>query len=63
VLLKSSRTRREVSIQYVHRYPAYRRGKHGKIETRWAPYFRPGYPLRWVSEITVIDAEMIVFEK
>jgi hypothetical protein len=67
VLLKSSRTRREVSIQYVppqvDRYPAYRRGKHGKIETRWAPYFRPGYPLRWVSEITVIDAEMIVFEK
>jgi hypothetical protein len=67
VLLRTARTRREVSFQYapprVERYPAHRRGKHGKIETRWVPYLRPGYPVRWVKEITAIDAEMIVFEK
>jgi hypothetical protein len=67
VLLRTARTRREVSVQYappkVERYPAYRRSKHGKIYTRWVPYLRPGYQVRWAKEITAIDAEMIVFEK
>ncbi len=67
VLLRTAKTRREVSLQYlppqIDWYPAYRRGKHGKVETRWAPYLRQERPLRWVDEITAIDAEMIVFEK
>ena len=67
VLLRTAKTRREVSVQHappkVDWYPAHRRGKHGKIYTRRVPYFRPGYPVRWVKEITAIDAEMIVFEK
>lgn len=67
VLLKTAKTRREVSIQYLPPqldwYPAYQRGKHGEVHTRWVPYLRPERPLRWVDEITAIDAEMIVFEK
>ncbi len=67
VLLKTSSTRREVSVQYappkVDRYPVSWRGKNGKLYTNWAPYFRPGYPVRWVREITAIDADMIVFDK
>lgn len=67
VLLKATNTRREVSVQHsppkVDWYPAYRHNKHGKISTRWVPYLRPGYPVRWVNEITAIDAEMIIFEK
>lgn len=67
VLLRTAKTRRDVSIQYLPPqmdwYPAYRRGKHGNVETRWVPYLRAQRPLRWVDEITTIDAEMIVFEK
>jgi hypothetical protein len=67
VLLRSAKTRRDVSIHYappkVDWYPAHRRGKHGNVHTRLVPYLRPGYPVRWVREITAIDAEMIVFKK
>jgi hypothetical protein len=67
VWLKSSSTRREVTFQHVPPrmdfYPVSRRGKHGKIDTRWAPYMRPEPPIRWVSDLTTIDAWMIVFDK
>jgi hypothetical protein len=66
VLLWAANSHREVSVQYappkVDWYPAYRHSKHGKVSTR-VPYVRPGYPVRWVNEITTIDAAMIVFEK
>ena len=67
VWLKSAATRREVTFQQVpprvDRYPVSRRSNHGKIETRWLPYMRPEPPRRWVSDITAIDARMIVFNK
>ena len=67
VWLKSSKTRREVTFQHVPPrmdfYPVSRRGKHGKIDTRWAPYMRPEPPIRRVSDLTTIDARMIVFDK
>jgi hypothetical protein len=67
VLLRSAKTRREVSVHYappkVDWYPASRRVNHGKIQRALVPYVRPGYPVRWVREITAIDAEMIVFKK
>ena len=40
-----------------------RRGEDGKIATRWAPYLRPEPPLRWVNDLTAVDARMIVFHK
>jgi len=67
VWLKSSKTRREVSLQHlpprVDLYPVSRRTKDGKIDTRWAPYMRPEPPRRWVSDLIAIDARMIVFNK
>ena len=67
VWLKGSRTRREVTFQHVPPrmdwYPVSRRGKDGKIDTRWAPYMKPEPPLRWVNDLTAVDARMIVFQK
>ncbi len=67
VWLKSSNARREVTFQHLPPrmdfYPVSRRGKHGKIDTRWAPYMRPEPPRRWVSDFIAIDARMIVFKK
>ena len=55
VWLKSSKTRRKVTFQHVPSrldwYPVS------------APYMRPEPPLRWVSDLTAIDAWMIVFHK
>ena len=67
VWLKGSNTRREVTFQHVPPrmdwYPVSRRDKHGKIDTRWAPYLRPESPRRWVSDLIAIDVRMIVFKK
>ena len=67
VWLKTSKLRREVTWQHVPPrmdfYPVSRRTKDGKIDTRWAPYMRPEPPRRWVSDLTTIDARMIVFDK
>jgi hypothetical protein len=41
----------------------FRRGKDGKVDGRMLPLVQPGYVHRWMSVITAIDAEMIVFEK
>jgi hypothetical protein len=66
VFLRNATTRREVRIRHVpprvDYYRVSRRGEHGKIETQLVPYMRTEYPQRWVSEITAIDAQMIVFE-
>jgi hypothetical protein len=67
VVLKSITTRREVSVQRVPSqvdwFSIYRRDKYGNIRRNMVPYVRPGYTQRRRSEITAIDAEMIVFER
>jgi hypothetical protein len=67
VLLKTARTRRELSVQrippQIDWVPGYHHGKHGKVYRNLMPLVRPGYTQRWVNEITAIDAEMIVFER
>jgi hypothetical protein len=67
VVLKTANTRREVSVQRVPSrvdwFSIYRRDKDGNIRSNLVPYVRPGYTQRRTSEITAIDAEMIVFER
>jgi hypothetical protein len=67
VWLKSLKSRREVTFQHVPPrmdwYPVSRRSTDGRIDAHWAPYLRPEPPLRWVSDLTAIDARMIVFKK
>ena len=67
VWLKGSSARREVTFQHLpprmEYYSVSRRGEDGKIDTRWAPYLRPEPPLRWVNDLTAVDARMIVFHK
>ena len=66
VWLKGSKSRREVTFQHVPPrmdwYPVSRPSRHGKMDTRWVPFMRPEPPRRWVSDLTAIDAQMIVFK-
>jgi hypothetical protein len=55
VWLKSSKTRRKVTFQHVP--------PRLEFLGSSASYMRPEPPLRWVSDLTAIDARMIVFRK
>jgi hypothetical protein len=51
VWLKRSSSRRKVTFQHV------------PPRLDWGLYMRPEPPIRWVSDLTTIDAWMIVFDK
>jgi hypothetical protein len=67
VILRRVTSRRQVSFERMPPeldwVPMFRRGKDGKVRGRMIPFTRPGHVQRWVTVITAIDAEMIVFEK